>query len=311
MKKLIYIILLFSNYIYSQNYDIYIITIKPTDRYLDEAIRAGKTQDAMQKRYDNNMSKIQQSISHIKNELAKLNYPQTLKDNIDYGWNQVTTEFTNCIGGNTILSNSAVTNLINLMTSSINQVISNEVRLYNGSRQYNYYDFNFCKKYSSSNNSNSNYVTLQIGKTNLNYKFSFGVGLGLNSKSNGSENVNEIIATLRIGKKTTLENLFEKFTPNKENFKPVEEFKKQFAITSIYNYNISFFSENLFLITGVGLSYSKTLSNIYSFENKINPVVNLGLDYNFKKTPVSLGFYSRLNFGSFSSTGFSLKYLVR
>lgn len=311
MKKLLCIILLFSNYIYSQNYDIYIITIKPTDRYLDEAIRAGKTQDAMQKRYDYNFARIENTTSQIKSKIDDLNYPGNLKANIMYGWNQVIIEFGNCINGNIMMSNSAVSNLINLMTSSINSIISKEVNQYNGNKTYSNYNFNFCQKYSSSNNSNNNYVTLQIGKTNLNYKFSFGVGLGLNSKSNGSENVNEIIGVWRIGKKSTLENIFEKFSPNKENFIPEEEFKKQFALTSIYNYNTSFFSDNLFLITGVGLSYSKTLTIDNSFENKINPVVNFGFDYNFKKIPVSFGLYSRLNFGSFSSTGFSLKYLVR
>jgi hypothetical protein len=312
MKKILFsTILIFTiNSAFSQTYDIFIIE-KPHNTLYDFAKDMGKIQSEMQQKYDYNNERLNNAISNISDKISSLNYPITLKDNIRYGWKQIINEINNCSSRIDMMSNSSVSNAINLMTSSINKVIANEVKLYNGSRLYNNYEFDFCNKTSYSNSNNNNYYAVEFGKSDLNYRFSLGYGFGLNSKSNHSENVNEIIATIRLGKKTTLENLFEKFSSNSQNNIPENNFKKQFALTSIYNYHISFFSKSLFMVAGIGASYSKNYISNDTFEIKINPVINLGFDYNFKKIPLSLGFYDRLNFGKFSSVGISTKFLIR
>lgn len=309
MRIFLFFIFLFSlNSVFSQKYTIFII--KEPETLYDFAKDMGKIQSQAQKKYDYNHARISNSMRSISDQIFSLNYPVNLRDNIIYGWKQIINEVDSCSGGNFMLSNSSVTNIISIMTSSINKVIANEVRLYNGSRLYNNYDFQFCSKASYSN-SNDNYYAIEFGKSDLNYRFSLGYGFGLNSKSNHSENVNEIIATIRLGKKTTIENLYEKYSPNSENNIPQDNFKKQFAITSIYNYHISFFSKSLFMVAGAGASYSKNYVDNDTFETKINPVFNLGFDYNFKKLPFSLGIYDRLNFGNFSSVGISTKFLFK
>lgn len=309
MKIVLIFILFFSfNSAFSQKYTIFII--KEPETLYDFAKDMGNMQSQAQKKYDYNHARISNSMRSISNQIFSLNYPVNLRDNIVYGWEQIIKEIESCSGGNVMLSNSSVTNIISIMTSSINKVISNEVKLYNGSRLYNDYNFKFCNKTYSSH-SNNNYYSVQAGKNNLNYRFSLGYGFGLNSKSNNNGNVNEIIGTIRLGKKTTLENLFEKYSSKNQSDTPDDDFKKQFAITSIYNYHISFFSKSLFMVTGAGASYSKNYVANDTFETKINPVINLGFDYNFKKIPFSLGIYNRLNFGNFSSFGLSTKFLIR
>lgn len=311
MKKifLIFLLLIFFS-TKAQTYNIIIIEKPRTVSPLNTVRYLGRVQNEMQTKFDYNHKRIDDAMTNISNQIIKLNYPENLRANIAYGWKQIIKEVDNCMGGDAMLSSPNVSNIISQMTTSVNRVISNEVRLYNQSRTYNNYNFEFCNKqtYSYSNN----YNAAEFGKSNLNYKFSFGYGIGLNSKSSSSENVNEISATLRISKKATLENLFEKFTSNNQNNIPEDDFKKQFAITSIYNYHTSFFSQSLFIVTGVGISYSKNYISNDKFENKINPVINLGIDYNFKKIPFSLGLYDKLDyFGNFSSTGFIVKYLLK
>ncbi len=309
MRKLFFFIFLFSlNSVFSQKYTIFII--KEPETLYDFARDMGNVQSQAQKKYDYNHARISNSMRSISNQIFDLNYPANLRDNIIYGWEQIIKEIESCSGGNVMLSNSSVTNIISIMTSSINKVIANEVKLYNGSRLYNNYEFEFCNKTSYSNN-NYSVEFGKLGESDLNYRFSLGYGFGLNSKSNHSENVNEIITTIRLEKKTTLENLFEKYSSNSQNNIPENNFKKQFAITSIYNYHISFFSKSLFMVAGAGVSYSKNYVSNDTFETKINPVINLGFDYNFKKLPLSLGFYDRLDFGKFSSVGISTKFLIR
>lgn len=311
MKKIILTLFLFTiNYSYSQTYDIYII-VKPRTESPSNTIKyLGKIQNQMQAKFDYNHERINYAITDIINQISKLNYPANLRANIGYGLDQILKEVDNCMGGDAMMSNSTVTNMISQMTNSINRVISYEVKSYNNSRTYNNYEFEFCTKYSYSQN--DNYEAIEMGKNNLNYKFSFGFGIGLKSSSSNSENVNQVNATVRIGKKATIENLFEKFSANNQNNIPVDYFKNQFAITSIYNYHTSLFSQSLFLVTGAGVSYSKNYISNNNFENKINPVINLGIDYNFKKIPFSLGFYNKLDyFGSFSSLGFRVNYLIR
>ncbi len=294
------------NLTYCQNYTI--IIIKEPETLSDFARDMGNMQSQAQRKYDYNHSRISNAMNNISDQIYNLNYPTILRENIIYGWKQVINEIESCSGGNTLLSNSSVTKIISVMTSSANEVISNEVKLYNGSRTFTNYNFNFCRKTTYNNNS---YYSVEFGKSNLNYNFSIGIGLGLNAKSNNSENVNAIIANVRLGKRTTLENLFEKFSPNKQNNIPEEKFKEQFSITSIYNYHTSFFSKSLFIVTGIGASYSKNYVNINEFKSEVNPVINLGLDYNFKKIPFSIGFYNRLNLGNFSSIGFATKFLIK
>lgn len=309
-KNVLLLFLLFSiTNSFSQSYDIYIIE-KPHNSTYEVAKDIVKIQDEMQKKYDYNNQRLNDAISIISDKISSLNYPNNLKDNIRYGWSQILNEINNCSSRIDMMSNSSVSSAINVMTSSINKVIANEVKLYTGSISYNNYYFEFCTKTSYSN-SNNNYYSVEFGKSELNYRFSLGYGFGLNSKSNHSENVNEIIATIRLGKKTTLENLFEKYSSNSQNNIPENNFKKQFALTSIYNYHISFFSKSLFMVAGIGASYSKNYISNDTFETKINPVINLGFDYNFNKIPLSLGFYDRLNFGNFSSVGISTKFLIK
>lgn len=309
MKKIILTLFLFTiNSVFSQKYTI--ILIKEPETMYDFAKKMGERQNQMQAKFDYNHERINYAITDITNQILKFNYPENLRANIGYGLEQILKEVDNCMGGDAMMSTSTVTNMISKMTNSINRVISYEVKSYNNSRTYNNYNFEFCTKYSYSQN--NNYEALEMGKNNLNYKFSFGYGIGLNSKSSENVNVNEISATLRIGKNATLENLFEKFSSNNQNNIPKDDFKKQFAITSIYNYHTSVFSQSLFFVTGAGISYSKNYISNDKFENKICPVINLGLDYNFKKIPFSLGLYNKLDyFGNFSSTGFIVKCLIK
>ncbi len=309
MKNLFFILclVLTSNFTFSQKYTV--IIIKEPETLYDFAKDMGNMQSQAQKKYDYNHARISNAMNSISDQIFNLNYPYNLRENIIYGWKQIINEIESCSGGNVMLSNSSVNNIISIMTSSINKVISNEVKLYNGSRTYNNYNFKFCNNKTS----NNNYKTVefgQLGESKLNYNFSFGVGLGLNSKSNNKENVNSIITSVRLGKKTTIDNLFEKFSPNNQNNIPEDKFNQQFAITSIYNYHTSLFSESLFIVTGAGASYSKIYTE-NEFKSGINPVINLGIDYNFNKIPLSIGFYNRLNFGDFSSFGFSTKILIK
>lgn len=309
MKKIILTLFLFTiNIVFSQKYTI--IVIKEPETMYDFAKKMGERQNQMQAKFDYNHERINYAITDITNQILKFNYPANLRANIGYGLEQILKEVDNCMGGDAMMSNSTVTNMISQMTNSINRVISYEVKSYNNSRTYNNYEFEFCTKYNYSQN--DNYEAVEMGKNNLNYKFSFGFGIGLKASSSNSENVNQVNATVRIGKKATIENLFEKFSANNQNNIPVDYFKNQFAITSIYNYHTSLFSQSLFLVTGAGISYSKNYISNNNFENKINPVINLGIDYNFKKIPFSLGFYNKLDyFGSFSSLGFRVNYLIR
>jgi hypothetical protein len=161
------------------------------------------------------------------------------------------------------------------------------------------------------NNNNTTYYEpekVNIGKYDLNYKFAIGYGLGLNS----DENSNQFTLAFKVGRKATIETLYNKYTKNTNSNILNDLYEKQYGLTSIYNWNSSFFSENLFFVLGLGVSYSKTLQdNSSEYENETSFVFNLGLDYNFDKIPVSLGLYNRLDFGRFSSTGLCLKYIYK
>lgn len=159
------------------------------------------------------------------------------------------------------------------------------------------------RKYSNSQTYYNN-PEINVGKFNLNYKYSFGASI--------SNEIFELITTIRLGKKTTLQTQYNRFHKNIFSDEYNDFYKKQFGVSAIYNYNASFFSENLFFITGLGFSYSKSIvENEFTFENKFNPIINLGLDYNFDKIPISLGIHSRLDFGDYSNFGISLKYIYK
>lgn len=157
-----------------------------------------------------------------------------------------------------------------------------------------------------------NYNKFRLENFNLSYKFAFGVGVGLNSTKNNGTNINELFFTVRIGKNVTVDNVFSKYT-NKSNHQYSETlFKQQFGVSSILNYNTSLFSKNLYLVTGLGMSYSKALDMLYNeFKKVVNPVLNFGIDYNNFKIPVLIGIYGRIDFGYYSSTGINLKYLIK
>jgi hypothetical protein len=154
-------------------------------------------------------------------------------------------------------------------------------------------------------NSNNNYKPENnIGYHNLNFKYSFGVGYG-----NG---IVEIFNEFRIGNKTTLQSQFNKFIDCPNTDINIDYYKKQFGISCIYNYYCSIYSSNLFFNTGLGVSYSRAYEPIVnSFGNKINPILNLGLNYSFVKLPISIGVHSKLDFGDYGNTGFSLKYIIK
>jgi hypothetical protein len=163
-------------------------------------------------------------------------------------------------------------------------------RYNSGQSTYNYQGYRF-------QNTDTN-----IGEHNLNYKF--GVGVGYNSE------IYEILTSFKVGNKTSIQTQLSKFHKNIFSESQKDFFNKQYGISCIYNYNISFFSENLFFVTGVGVSFSKRLKDLTNtFENKFNPIFNLGLDYNLSKTPLSIGVHSRLDLGEYSNTGISLKYI--
>lgn len=159
------------------------------------------------------------------------------------------------------------------------------------------------KNGSSTNNysySNDNMIYFNLKE--LNYRYSFGLGYG--------SNILEILTDIRIGKKTSIQTQFNKFLDTPKQIVNQENYKKQFGISTIYNYNMPFFSDNFFFVTGFGISYSKIYVNNL-FENKIQPIINIGLNYNMNKIPISLGIHSRIDFGNYSNTGISLKYIYK
>ena len=143
---------------------------------------------------------------------------------------------------------------------------------------------------------------INIDNHNLNYKFGFGVGY--------NSEIYELITSIKVGNKTSVQTQLSKFHKNIFSESQKDFFQKQYGISCIYNYNISFFSENLFFVTGIGASFSKRLKDLTNtFENKLTPIFNFELDYNFSKTPLSIGVHSRLDLGDYSNTGVSLKYI--
>ena len=125
---------------FSQTYDIYLIK-RPDNSTYEHAKYIARMQGKMQEKYDYNNERINDAASYITNEISSLNYPDNLRENIRYGWNQIIREVSNC---SNMMDNSSTSKAINLMTTSINRVISREIKLYTGSRLYNDYDFEFC-----------------------------------------------------------------------------------------------------------------------------------------------------------------------
>lgn len=143
----------------------------------------------------------------------------------------------------------------------------------------------------------------ELGYYDLNYKYSFGASYG--------KGIVEIFNEIKISNKATIQTQFNKFTSYPNTVKNIEDYKKQFGLSVIYNYYTSFYLENLFFVTGAGLSYSKSsIQYNNTFENNINLIFNLGLNYNLEKIPLSLGVQTKLDFGDYGNTGISLKYII-
>lgn len=157
----------------------------------------------------------------------------------------------------------------------------------------------------SYNQASRNYSNEELGLGQpIKYKYSFGGAISF-------DNIYNVNAGIRLGKFFALEIPFEKYF-NKSGLE-----SKQFAVSLIPNAYISLFSKKLFLLMGIGASYSKDYDwdntvRHYTLQNNISAPLQFGCEYDFEKIPIALNFYYRLPIGnsSFYSSGFGIKYIV-
>ncbi|QYS87164.1 hypothetical protein JJC03_04245 [Flavobacterium oreochromis] len=96
---------------------------KPSD-FMTDAIRSSEAQSELQRRYDNNYSKISNAINNIRFKINQLQYDYEKKERIRGRFDKYVSSVN--INGNTLLSNSQTNYVINDLYDAINSILREE-----------------------------------------------------------------------------------------------------------------------------------------------------------------------------------------